>query len=282
MAAFRQVTIVGVGLIGGSLGMAIRHRRVAVRVVGYSRKRSTLRQAKARGALDVGTTRLRAAVEDADVVVLATPVDLIVPLARRVAPWMRCGSILTDVGSTKAEIVRALDRALPRHLSFIGGHPLVGSEQRGIAAATSSFFAHSACILTPTSGTDAAALRRVRRLWQGIGSRVLTISPQRHDRLLAGTSHLPHLLAACLVQSVALGPLPRAPQSLLDMTRIAASDPDLWDDIVLSNRAALLAAMNHFERHWRILRRHVVRGDRVALRRFMTKAKSIRDALETH
>ena len=280
MPRFNRVTIVGLGLIGGSLGMAIRRRHLARTVVGLSRSPSTLRRAKARGAIDRGTTDGARAVRDADLVILATPVDAIVPYGKRLARFMRPGSILTDVGSTKASIVRALDRALTPQVAFVGGHPLAGSEQRGIDAANAELFDQSLCILTPTARTDRQALRAVRRFWAPLVEEVVTMSPGQHDRLLAATSHLPHVLAFCLASAVETAPLSRAPRSFLEMTRIAKSDPDLWDDIFLSNRAALLSASARFERRWRTLRAIMARGDRAALRRFLAEAQSTRHAIE--
>ena len=280
MARFNRVTIIGLGLIGGSLGMAIRRRRLARDVVGVSRSRATLRLAKARGAIDWGTTDAQEAVEAADLVILATPVDTIVPQAKRLARLMRKGSILTDVGSVKSAIVRALDQGLPRGVAFVGGHPLAGSEQRGIEAASPTLFDRSVCLLTPTARTVPQALARVRQLWRPIVGQVTLLPPQVHDRLLADTSHLPHLLAFCLAATLKTDRLGRLPQSALDMTRVAKSDPDLWDDIFAGNRTELLAAIRRFERHWYRVRAQLRRGDRSALRRFLADAKSKRDALE--
>lgn len=280
MARFKQVTIVGLGLIGGSLGMALRRRRVARTVVGLSRHPSTLRQAKQRGALDIGTMNPKEAVQDADLVILATPVDTIAPLALRLAKWMRPGSLLTDVGSTKARIVSALERRLPPHIAFVGGHPLAGSEQRGIEAADARLFDGSICVLTPSGRTNRDALKRVARLWQPLVHHVVTMSPQHHDRVLAGTSHLTHLLAACLALTGDATPLPSAPPSFLESTRIAKSDPELWDDIFLTNRDALLVVMDQFARRWHALRTLLARRDRVGLRRVLQRAQSKRDALE--
>ena len=279
MALFKQVTIVGLGLIGGSLGMAVKRRRIAREVVGLSRHPATLRRAKARRAIDVGTTDPERAVRDADLVILATPVDTIVPYAKRLARSMRPGSVLTDVGSTKARIVTALERSLPKHVAFVGGHPIAGSEQRGIEAAHAALFAGTLCILTPTTRTPRRALERVIRLWKPLTGHVITMSPTQHDRLLAGTSHLPHLLAYGLSLSGDPASLPRTPRSFLDMTRLAKSDPGLWDDIFLTNRAEVLAAMDRFEGRWRTIRRLIARPDRAALRRLLARAKATRDAL---
>jgi len=278
MARFHRVTIIGLGLIGGSLGMAIRRRRLAKTVMGFSRKPSTLRAAKRRGAIDTGTTNLRAAVRDADLIVLATPVDAIVPLARQAARSCRHGAVLTDVGSTKAQIVRSLERSLPRHVSFIGAHPLAGSEQRGIDAASKELFQGSVCILTKTPRTNVQALRAVTRLWKPLVGRIVVLSPTRHDRLLAATSHLPHLIAACLTNVHPDHP-PTAAPSFLDMTRITKSDPDLWDDIFLSNRTELLRAVARFDRQWRALRSSLSRGDRAQLLRLLKSATSKRNAI---
>ena len=279
---FNRVTIIGLGLIGGSLGMAITQRRLARRVVGASRSEATIRQAKRRRAIDVGTTDAVAAVRDADLVVLATPVDAIVPHAKRLAPYMRPGSILTDVGSVKGPIVGALERAMPRRVAFIGSHPLAGSEQRGIGAASASLFEGSACIVTATPRTDRRALRDVSRLWKMIVRRVVVMSPERHDRRVAAISHLPHALAFCLMEATDAGALDLAARSFLDATRVAASDPELWDDIFLSNRSALLAAMKRFDHRWRILQAHLMRQDRAALRRLMRHAQATRQALDGH
>ena len=279
MALFNRVTIVGLGLIGGSLGMAIRRRHLARTVVGYSRKPSTLRRAKQRGAIDIGTTNLRDAVREADLVVIATPVDAIVPFAQHAARFCRRGAILTDVGSTKTEIVCSLERSLPRHVSFVGAHPIAGSEQHGIGAAQATLFDGSVCVLTPTDVTPRRAQQAVARLWKRLGVQVVTMSPARHDRLFAAMSHLPHAVAFCLAGCVPKHRLPQTPPSFLCMTRIAESDPDLWDDIFLSNRRPMLAAMDQFAARWAQLRVRLARGDRRGVRAFLTDAKAQRHAI---
>ena len=278
MPRFNQITIVGLGLIGGSLGMAIRRKRLARRVVGLSRTPATIRRAARVGAIDNGTTDARDAVRAAGLVILATPVDLIVRDARRLSPWMRPGSIVSDVGSTKAAITRALG-ALPHGVAFVGAHPLAGSEKRGIDAAEPMLFDGSVCILTPTRGTDARALAAVRRLWQAVTRRVVTMSPERHDRLLAAVSHLPHLLAFSLVGATPTAALPLAPRSFLEATRVAKSDPDLWDDILLSNRDAVLAGMARFDARWRQFRRALTARDRRRLGHLLRHAQTIRQTL---
>lgn len=277
---FQQVTIVGLGLIGGSLGMAIRRRRLAANVVGFSRRVSTLRTAKARGAIESGTTDPQRAVAEADLVVLATPVDAIVPQAMRLARFMKSGSILMDVGSTKAQIVRQLERALPSHVAFVGAHPLAGSEQRGIDVARADLFDHSLCIVTTTARTNRRALMMVARVWKSLGCRVIVMNPQQHDRLLASVSHLPHLIALSVMSATDPRAMEVAPRSFLDATRVAKSDPDLWDDIFLSNQKELLTALDRFDHQLHQLRRLLAQGQRTQLKRLLARAKSRRDALQ--
>ena len=274
-----RVTIIGLGLIGGSLGLALKRKRLARTVVGFSRKPATLRRAKASRAIDEGTTDLRDAVKDADLVVLATPVDVIVPLGRRALKFMKPGSILTDVGSTKDAIVHALERNLPRGITFVGAHPLAGSERRGIHAARRSLYDGSLCVVTKTRRTNPRALARVCSLWSRLAARVLVMDPGTHDRLLASVSHLPHVIAFCLMGAADDAGLAIAPRSFQDVTRIAKSDPGLWEAIFLTNRGPISAAMHRFEREWHSLRRHLAWSDRAALRRLLLRAKSRRDAL---
>ena len=274
-----RVAIIGLGLIGGSLGIDLRRKRLARAVVGWSRRRQTLGDAKRLGAIDHGTLALREAVREADVVVLATPVEAIVPLARQVLPFMRPGSVLTDVGSAKGQIVSALERLDHPAASFVGSHPLAGSERRGIGAACAGLFERSGCVVTATRRTDPQALRTVIRFWRPLVAHVLVMDPARHDRLLAAVSHLPHLVAFSLMTATEDQAFALAPRSFLDATRVAKSDPDLWDDIFLSNRAALLAAIDRFDLRWRRVRAQLVRADRRALRRFLRQAQAIRQAL---
>ena len=276
MARFNRVTIVGLGLIGGSLGMALRRRRLATRVVGLSRTRARINRAKALGAIDEGFTLAEAAVGDAEIVVLATPVDAMLPLGKRLASLMKPGSILTDVGSTKRRIVQGFERGLADGIAFVGAHPLAGSEQQGIEAASPDLFTDALCIVTPTKRTDRRAVRAVTTLWKPLVRRVVTMDPERHDRVLAAVSHLPHVLAFCLVSATDRQALELAPRSFLDATRVAQSDPELWDDILLSNREAVLAAMSAFDRSWRQLHQMLTHRQRTALKRFLAHARTQR------
>ena len=279
MALFRRVTIVGLGLIGGSVGMAIRRAKLAHEVVGLSRSASVIRQARRLGAIDRGTLEAAEAVAASDLVILATPVDAIVPTAIRLARLMPPAAILTDVGSTKAQIVRRLDTALAGRVRFVGSHPLAGSECRGIEAAQAGLLAHAACIVTPTSRTDRHALAQVTRLWNRLGMRVVSMDPARHDAVLGAVSHVPHLLAFALTASTSRRALAVAPRSFLDATRVAQSDPDLWDDILLSNRAAVRASLRRVVHALGRYDHALRRNDRHTLIRLLRHAQSIRRRL---
>ena len=279
MPLFNRVTIVGLGLIGSSLGMAITRKRLAREVVGYSRKSSTLAQAKRRGAIVRGSTSLAEAVRDADLVVLATPVDTMVPLARRLRRVLKPGAILTDVGSSKAQLVRRLEAIMPTGTAFVGTHPLAGSEQRGLAAACPELFDGSCCVITRTRRTDPRALRRVAQLWTPLVQRVEVMDPARHDALLAAVSHVPHLLAFSLMLATPAAARAIAPRSFSDATRVASSDPGLWQGIVLSNRREILAALDRLDRVLRQGRALIARADSRRLHQWLVDAHRLRQAL---
>ena len=279
MVRFNRVTIVGLGLIGGSLGMAIKRKQLANEVVGYSRKPSTLAQAKRRGAIDRGSTSLEEAVHDTELIVLAVPVDAMVPLALRLRHALKPGAILTDVGSSKAQLVRRLETVMPKGTAFVGAHPLAGSEQRGIAAACPELFDGSCCIITRTRRTDPKALRRVARFWTPVVQRVEVMDPARHDALLAAVSHVPHLLAFSLMLATPSAARAIAPRSFLEVTRVASSDPGLWQGIVLSNRREILAALDRLDRVLRQGRAAIARADSRRLHQWLVHAHRLRQAL---
>jgi cyclohexadieny/prephenate dehydrogenase len=274
------LAIVGVGLIGGSVGLAARSRDVARRVVGVGRSAASLAAARNAGCIDHGTSDLAAAARDADLVLVCTPVDRIADHVRTAAAACRPGTLLTDAGSTKDAIVRSLDGALPAGVPFVGGHPLAGSEKRGPEHARADLFVDRLVILTPTPRTDADAVRRVGEFWKALGARVLHLSPQDHDDALAVTSHLPHLAAAAVANT-----LPEHLRSLTatgfrDTTRVAAGDPDLWAAIFAQNRGAVLGAIGQLEERLTDYRRAIEHNDMTTLRRLLSEAKEVRDSLD--
>ena len=280
MSQFNRVTIIGLGLIGGSLGMALKKKRIAKEVIGVSRHAPTIREAVRKKAIDSGAVDPIAGVRAADIVVLATPIDTIVPMAKRVAAVLRPGTVLSDVGSSKAEIVRRLEEELPRHVAFVGGHPLAGSDRRGLSAANGKLFDGSICVLTQTTRTLKEALRTMMCLWQPLVGKVEVMIPSRHDALVAAASHLPHLLAYTLVGATPEEAAKLRLKSFKDVTRIARSEPELWDDIFLSNRKALLEAIARFERQWKSLRRLIRSSNASGLKQQLARARQRRMQLE--
>lgn len=245
---FGTVAIVGVGLIGGSLGMALKSRRLAQTVIGVGRTLERLDTAKAFGAIDVGTTRLEDAARDADIVVLCTTVGHILTSLPQTLALVKPSAIVTDVGSTKAAIVQAAAGAA----NFIGGHPMAGSEQTGVEAATALLFEEATWAITPADTTDPAATSLLERFAQSVGATTLRLAPDAHDAMLAVTSHLPHVLASALMRQ-AFETQSRHSQtqqltagSFADGTRVAASSPEIWRDVCLSNRDTLLQALQAF------------------------------------
>jgi prephenate dehydrogenase len=275
----RTLTIVGVGLIGGSIGLAARRRSVAGRVLGVGRNMESLQRAGDAGAIDEAFLEAAAAVHQADVAVFCTPVDLIPEQVLSLAPGCRPGTLLTDAGSTKAGIVRHLDGRLPPQVAFVGGHPLAGSEKRGPEHAHADLFQGRLVVLTPTAHTDPEALAKTAEFWQALGARVRTMEPEEHDRALALTSHLPHLLAAALA-----GILPETLHDLTasgfrSTTRVAAGDPALWTGIFEQNRQALLDALTLLEGRLAEFRRALETNDRHRLDDLLNQARRVRDAL---
>lgn len=280
---FERVTIIGPGLIGGSLGLALKAGKLVKHVVGVGRREASLRAAQAVGAIDSWTLDVGKGVQDADWVVLATRVGLVCELGARAMTHMKPGSVLSDVGSTKAEIVSALEaqaRAVGASVRFVGAHPLAGSERRGAEAANASLFAGSVCVLTPTARTDRTGLEAVSRVWEKIGARVVMMSPEEHDAVLAQVSHLPHLAASCLLAALDEGALPYAAGGLRSTTRIAAGDPELWLDIFRSNRRHLVKMLERLEKVVEDVRGYLSVGDDAALAAMLKSSQEKRQSLD--
>ena len=279
----RQLTIVGVGLLGGSVAKAARSGGLARRIVGVGRDPERLRPAVDDGTLDTAVTDLDAGVREADVILLAAPVLAIEGLLERVWGAAADGALITDVGSTKRNIVRAAERlALTRPLAFVGSHPLAGSEQAGYRVARADLFRGATVVVTPTEKTELAALKTTTGLWEALGARVTSLDPETHDRTVAAISHLPHLIACALVDGavrVEPGALELAARGFRDTTRIAGGDPDMWTEIFLANRDALTAGIEAFRQALDDLQRVIDSGGADALRAELARIKAIREQL---
>lgn len=277
----RRLAVVGVGLLGGSIAQGARRRGLAREIVGVGRDDARLAPALADGTLDRATTDLAEGVRDADFVVLAAPVSTIEAMLPSVAAAVAPEAIVTDVGSTKAGIVRAAAR-LPR-LQFVGSHPMAGSERSGYGVARPDLLEGATVIVTPGDAAVPAVVKEVCAFWERLGAgRVVTLDPAAHDRAVAAISHLPHLVACALVDAVARhepSAFALAGRGFRDTTRIAAGDVEMWEQIFLENRAALAECARVFQAALDDLLRAAETGDAAALRAGLARIKARREAI---
>jgi cyclohexadieny/prephenate dehydrogenase len=274
-ARFERVAVVGLGLLGGSVAGAARARGVAKRVVGVSRSRDTAAAAVAAGLADEGTAELAAGVAGADLVVLCTPVFAMGETLRRAAPHLAPGALVTDVGSVKGCLVETLPGLLPPGACYVGAHPMAGSHHTGLRHARADLFEGAACVLTPTAATPPAALARVRGFWAALGARLYERDPAAHDAEVAWVSHLPHAVAFAYAASLAGAPAAAFALKgggFRDFTRIAASDPELWADILATNAKALAGPLAAAGAALGALARAIEAGDVEAVHRFLAAA----------
>lgn len=285
---FKQVAIIGVGLIGGSLGMILRRKALAGEVVGIGRRVENLKTAVELGAVDRYVSDAQDGVRGADLVILATPVDT---YERHLREWAHClspGAIVSDVGSVKGPLVEQSEAAMPLGVHFVGAHPIAGKEKTGVAAGSDQLFTGARCIVTPTKRTDPLALERIQHLWRETGAVVLTMDPHLHDQILGAVSHLPHAAAFALMNALAdlrdrqLPSLDLAGHSgggLRDTTRIAASSPEMWRDIFLWNGTNVVAFIECYERALAELKRLIQIGDAAGIEKALEHAKGEREKL---
>ena len=286
----RNITILGVGLIGGSLGLALKAKGFRGEITGLGRRMETLDIALERGAVDNATTNFHAGIYEADLVVVGTPVDLIPEMVQRIAEiWTSDPRplLITDVGSIKGQVVETIESFLTMpDLHFVGSHPMAGSEQTSVAAARADLFDGAKCIVTPTANTHPQALKLVTDLWQSVNTQVCHLSPTEHDLLIAGASHLPHLIASILTNTVGdIGnekakALDFAATGFRDTTRIAAGSPQLWKAIFMQNARSLLPMIDSMIENLTEFKALVENQDDVQIERVLEHAKILRDTLE--
>ncbi len=280
-----RVAILGLGLIGGSLGMALRRARAVGQVVGADTADGIGPAARAAGAVDTDSGSIRDAVKNADLVVLAAPPGQLAALVDQIRNDLASGATVTDVGSVKGTLVAGLQSRLPAGVAFVGGHPLAGRERSGIGAARADLFEGARCLLTPLPRTDAAALERVRRMWEAVGAIVSLIDPEAHDRILAAVSHLPHLVAYALVNTVL--DLDDRGENLVaysaggfrDFSRIAASSPELWRDVCLMNATEIVRAIETYQKELEQLKQMITERDGPGLVRRFSRAREVRQKI---
>tara|TARA_Y100001960_G_scaffold185038_1_gene193915 strand:- start:17 stop:880 length:864 start_codon:yes stop_codon:yes gene_type:complete len=272
MKLFKKITIIGVGLLGASLAKACRRYNLVEEISGFGRNRENLDKAKSLGAIDHCAKDLPEAVKDVDLVVLCTPVSKIVPLIEGLLPHLKQGVVITDVGSVKGSLVHQLDNLMPEGIFFVGSHPIAGGEKSGLEGSREDLYLNEKCILTPTSKTNTYALGKVGALWQAVGMDTLTLDADEHDFVFGAVSHLPHIVAYALMNT--LGALRTnkdhdvtaySGAGLKDITRIASSDPVMWRDICLSNQTNSLDLIDHFQKTLNDLRSMIEKNDGKAL-----------------
>jgi prephenate dehydrogenase len=280
----QRLVIIGVGLIGGSLARALRRAGVCRRIIGCGPNESELLKARALGVIDDYSLSIRAAVRGADLVVIAVPMGAMAEVMAQLPEALGEKTIVTDVGSAKGSVVAEARRWLGSHLPrFVPGHPIAGTEKSGVEASFAELFDGRRTILTPLKETEIAAIQRVREMWEAAGSEVDLMDVARHDEVLAATSHLPHVLAYLLVETLVqmegAGAVFRyAAGGFADFTRIASSSPELWRDIVFSNREALLSALERFSQELADLAEAVRMQDDRRVLEIFRRAKTARDA----
>lgn len=275
MRLFNKIAIIGTGLIGGSLGLLIKKKGLAREVVGVSRHKKSLALALKMGAIDRGSLSLDI-LKGADFLILATPVETIIRLRKEIFKNTGRDCLVTDVGSTKLKIVSFLEKTFPHYL---GSHPLAGSEKCGIANASAEIFKNSLCLLTPTRKTHKESLAKIKAFWAKAGARVILVSAERHDQILSFTSHLAHIIAFSLVNSIPDKFLKFASGGFKDTTRIAASNPGLWQGIFLTNKADCLKAIGLFEKNLKKLKLALRNNDRKLLTNILSQAQKKRSSL---
>ena len=283
--SFQRVAIIGLGLLGGSLGLALRERLPDVATTGYDRDPATCHRATELGLVGTVCETAADAVADADLVVLCVPVGAMAEAARELAPGLAAGAVISDVGSSKRSVQKALAEVLPSH-TVIPAHPVAGTEQSGPDAGFATLFAGRWCILTPPDGAPPEAIDRLSAFWQALGARVELMDAEHHDIVLAVTSHIPHLIAYTIVGTASdmegvtrSEVIKYSAGGFRDFTRIAASDPVMWRDVFLSNRDAVLEMLGRFTEDLTALQRAIRSGDGETLHDLFSRTRAIRRSI---
>ncbi len=283
---YERVALIGLGLIGSSLAHVMRQQKLANRITGYARSAETRATAKRIGLADEIHESARAAVKDADLIILCTPVGAYGRIAEEIGLHLKPGATVTDVGSVKTAVVRDVGPHLPANVHFIPGHPVAGTEQSGPESGFAELFLNRWCILTPLPDSDATAVERLENFWRGCGSNVEKMTPEHHDMVLAITSHLPHLIAYNIVATAAdiedvtnSEVIKFSAGGFRDFTRIAASDPTMWRDVFLNNKEAVLETLGRFSEDLALLQRAIRWGDGDTLFNLFTRSREVRRSI---
>jgi prephenate dehydrogenase len=277
--SLRKITIIGLGLLGGSVALAVRQRMPGTAVLGYSHRPSTRRRAKALGVVAETAANLQAAVAGADLILLATPIFTFERYFADLSGILPPGCIVTDVGSTKVLPHEWAEQRLGDHVCYVGSHPVAGSEQRGVEFARDDLFDQTRCILTTTTATNRGAVRMLKSFWSVLGCSVRVMSPAEHDRVFANISHLPHVMAAGLVNASDEDEMLYAGKGFLDSTRIASGPPTVWTDVLLANRRNVADGLDRAMGELSKLRAAIATGEREQIEQLLEAARRKRAKL---
>lgn len=282
MKKLRQITVVGLGLLGSSITLAVLRTLTGVKSVGYSHRAATRRKARRLGVAERIVDDIHKAVARADMVILATPIRTFEDIFRQIADSLPAGCIVTDVGSTKQEPHRWARRILPKNVYYVGSHPIAGSEQRGVEFARDDLFDGANCILTNTSGTSSEAIRTLSKFWSALGCKVKVMRPSQHDRILADVSHLPHVAVAALINANSAEELKFSGRGFIDTSRIASGPANIWTDVLLTNSANITRGIDKMVKELHKLREAMNSGNEKSLHRLLEQARNKRKALIKH
>ena len=279
---FDSVTIIGVGLIGASFALALKKNKLCNKITGHGRNENNLKKARDKGIIDAYVLDPMEACKDSDLVLFASPVGSFLDIARKICSSFKQSAIITDVGSVKGKLVHDMEALMPKGTSFVGGHPIAGSDRSGIDTASAGIFQNAKCIITPTGETDKSALKKVITMWKTFGSRVRLIDPDIHDRIYAAVSHLPHIIAYEIVNTVAdidSSYLEFSGQGFKDTTRIASSQPELWRDICAFNKDNLLEFIEIFKKNLDRVSQYLRAHDSESIERDFKNARTLREGI---
>lgn len=282
---FKKITIIGVGLIGGSLGLALKEKHLNFKIVGID-KQEIIEKAIARGAIDEGTVNLEEGIKEADIIIIATPVKTILNILTQINPFLKKGCLVTDTGSTKKQIVQKANKILSKDIFFIGGHPMAGSEECGIESADPYLFHNKTYILTPALKSNLRALKKLSLLIKMIGAKKLILDPLEHDRIVSAVSHLPQIIAVSLINTIGELALrgnnynyfKAVGEGFKDMTRIASSPYKMWEDICDTNQENILEIIQEFKNYLEVIE-HKLKNNPNSLKEEFQKAIKLRETL---
>ncbi len=281
---FEKIAILGVGLMGASFARAVRKLGVTSRICGYGRNEESLIRAKKDGIIDCYDTTLSSLADGADLILLATPAGTFETLATQISPYLMQGAIVTDVGSVKGSLVYTLEELMPEGVHFVGAHPIAGKDQSGMSASSDCLYNNALCIVTPTGKTDRPSLETVKTLWKLIGCSIKTLTPEKHDEIFSSISHLPHIVAYAMVNTIAgidNGFFEYAGKGFKDTTRIAGSSPDIWSDICLLNKENITNHIGIYIEKLNAILTHIKNSNKDGLLKEFDNARALRNDIKT-